>query len=200
MTTAITTTLPTGTRHRDAGASKVNFRARGMFGLVGAKGTDPALRFLLAAGSSSAARVPLSFDDEHLCRAGARPALRGTRNRGPHETVAPALSPFERCRRDGRLQPDPEGEPTRVLTKVNFDHARAKGASERGIQGLGAGLVTPFPGEALAACVPRASRIGRVPSGYGKDLAGSAQAHTRADASALRPQAARRGGRRPSPR
>ncbi len=37
----------------------------------------------------------------------------------------------------------------------------------------------------------RVQRIGRMPSGYGKDLAGSAQAHTRASTLALRPQAAR---------
>jgi hypothetical protein len=42
-------------------------------------------------------------------------------------------------------------EPTRVLTKVNFELGRRK-ARERGIQGLRTGLVIPFsPGEALAA-------------------------------------------------
>jgi polyisoprenoid-binding protein YceI len=33
------TTLPTGTWHVDAGASQTNFTSRGMFGLVGVKGT-----------------------------------------------------------------------------------------------------------------------------------------------------------------
>ncbi len=37
MATAITTTLPTGTRHVDAGASQASFGSRGMFGLVGVK-------------------------------------------------------------------------------------------------------------------------------------------------------------------
>jgi hypothetical protein len=67
------------------------------------------------------------------------------------------------------------GEPTRVLTKVNSDGASPPESSERGIRVLGAGLVIPSPGEALAGYLPRASRIGR----YGEDLAGRAGAHLR---------------------
>jgi hypothetical protein len=49
-----------------------------------------------------------------------------------------------------RLLSQMAGEPTRVLTKVNFEQGRRK-ARERGIQELGAGLVIPFHWEALAA-------------------------------------------------
>jgi polyisoprenoid-binding protein YceI len=59
MTTTITT-LPTGTWHVDAGASQANFGSRGMFGLVGVKGTFAATEgdlVVSAAGAHGELRI-----------------------------------------------------------------------------------------------------------------------------------------------
>jgi hypothetical protein len=85
------------------------------------------------------------------------------------------------------------GEPTRVLTEIDFELPPAQeGKGEQGIQELGAEFVSPSPGEPLATCLPRAVSRGlgacRRPTGRTWQ---PARRRTLARASALRQQAAR---------
>jgi DNA-binding response OmpR family regulator len=66
-----------------------------------------------------------------------------------HRTVTIADRMVELSAMKYRLLHMLAGEPSRVLTKANFELRKAEGR-EQGTQGLGAGLVIPFASETLA--------------------------------------------------